>query len=235
MELALSREEQMAARIAGAAYLFAIPLSIFSEFYVFGRLLDPQSLAVTAQRIASQQLLFRLGTASNFIVFVTDGVLISALYLVLRRIDRNLALLALVWRVIETALLFVALLYDMQAIKLLGGTAYLSGADPNELALLARLAISGHSAAYGFALVLAGLGSTVFAILWWRSGYVPRWLAGLGVLASVLLAIGTFIVIPFPAAQAVFNSAVVGTPIGLFELAMGGWLLFKGLPVHAPA
>ncbi|MBV8798868.1 MAG: DUF4386 domain-containing protein [Alphaproteobacteria bacterium] len=225
-----TRSERLAARLAGAAYLIALPLSFFSEFYVLGAVIDPNSMSETAHRLQEHQQLFRLGTASNFLVFVADGVLIASLYWVLRRVNPFAALLALVWRVLETALLFAALVFDAQAARLMGGSSYLSGQSPTQLALLARLAISGHGAAYNFALVLAGLSSTVFALLWWRSGYIPKWLAGFGVVASILLALGTFIAIPFPAARSVITSDVYGDPIGIFELVLGLWLLFIGLP-----
>ena len=153
--MTVTDSQRSAARFVGAAYLFAIPLSLFSELYVFSHLLDGGSLAQTAHNIVAHERLFRLGTASNFLAFAADGVLIAALYLVLGPINRGLALLGLVWRVIETAILYVALLYDMQAVKLLDATPYLVGTPPAELAMLARLALSGHGAAYNFALVLA--------------------------------------------------------------------------------
>jgi hypothetical protein len=226
--MTITDSQRIAARLVGAAYLAAIPLSLFAELYVFSHLLDAGSVTQTAHNIAAHQRLFRLGTASNFLAFAADGVLIVALYLVLSPVHRGLALLGLVWRIIETGLLFAALLYDMQVMKLLGDTPYFASTPPAQLAEQARLALSGHGAAYNFALVLAGMGSSVFALLWWRSGYVPKWLAGLGILASANLAICTFLGIVFPASPLTVN--VYGGPIFLFELTMGLWLLFKGLP-----
>jgi hypothetical protein len=224
-----SESERRAARLAGAAYLIALPLSFFSEYYVFGKVIDPNSLTGTARLLQAHQQLFQLGTASNFLVFVVDGILIASLYWTLRRTSPFAALLALVWRTLETALLLVALVFDMQVAKIVSAPSYLAGQSSTELALLARLAISAHSAAYNSALVFAGLGSAVFAVLWWRSAYLPKWLAAFGVIASVILAMGTFIVIPFPAARSLFTSDVYGDPIGIFELVAGAWLLFVGI------
>jgi hypothetical protein len=221
--------ERFAARLAGAAYLIALPLSFFSEFYVFGRVIDPNSVTGTAHLLQAHQQLFHLGTASNFLVFVVDGILIASLYWTLRRTNPFAALVALIWRTLETALLFVALLFDLQVAKIVSAPSYLVGQPSSELATLARLAISAHSAAYNSALVLAGLGSALFAVLWWRSGYIPKWLAGFGVIASVILAIGTFAAIPFPAARSIFTADVYGDPIGIFELVAGAWLLFVGI------
>lgn len=224
-----NESERLAARLAGAAYLIALPLSFFSEFYVFGKVIDPNSLTGTAHLLQAHQQLFQLGTASNFLVFVLDGILIASLYWILRRTNPFAAVVALIWRTLETALLLVALLFDMQVAKIVSAPPYLAGQSSSELAMLARLAISAHSAAYNSALVLAGLGSAIFAVLWWRSGYIPKWLAGFGVVASAVLALGTFVAIPFPAARSFFTSDVYGDPIGIFELVAGVWLLFVGI------
>jgi hypothetical protein len=40
--------------------------------------------------------------------------------------------------------------------------------------------------------VFFGLGSTVFAYLWFKSRYIPRWLAALGIFSSLLVAIVTW-------------------------------------------
>jgi len=71
-------------------------------------------------------------------------------------------------------------------------------------------------------------GSKTSRILW-KSGYIPKWLAGFGVVASALLAVGTFAAIPFPAVRSIITSDVYGDPIGIFELIAGLWLLFVGL------
>jgi hypothetical protein len=70
----------------------------------------------------------------------------------------------------------------------------------------------------------------VFGILWYRSGLIPKALASLGVFGSALLALGSFAFIPMPDLASI---ASVGygymIPLGIFEVTMGFWLLFKGL------
>lgn len=233
MKIIPTAQECRAARLAGAAYLFALPLSFFAEFYVMGRIVSPHGAGMTASNLAANQQLFRLGTASNFAVFLADCILIASLYLVLRQINRLVATIALVVRIMETALLFVAILFDMQAIKLLDNTTYMSGSDQQTLALLARWSLSGHGAAYNFALVLAGTGSTLFCYLWWKSGYIPKPLAALGMVASLILAVSTFAAIPLANAQTLLGPTLYGGPIGIYELLMGGWLLIRGIQHQA--
>ncbi len=139
-----SENERLAARLAGAAYLIALPLSFFSEFYVFGSVIDPNSTTGTAHLLEARRQLFQLGTASNFLVCIIDGLLIASLYWTLRRTDPFAALVALLWRSLETALLLVAVLFDMQVTKIVSVPSYLVGEPSSELAMLERLAISAH-------------------------------------------------------------------------------------------
>ena len=83
---AIDESQRKAATVVGFSYLFALPPAIFSEFYVLGKLLVYNNAVDTARNIMAHERLFRLGTASNLIVFAIDIVLITALYTVLKSI-----------------------------------------------------------------------------------------------------------------------------------------------------
>src|SRR5438477_11328296 len=100
---AIYESQRKAARVVGFSYLFALPPAVFAEFYVLGRLIVSNNAVDTARNIMAHERLFRLGTASNLTVFAIDIVLITALYMMLKSVNRNLALLAAFWRLIETA------------------------------------------------------------------------------------------------------------------------------------
>gem|GEM_PF-1124123 len=161
------------ARVVGFSYVFALLPSVFAEFYVSGRLVSDNAI-VTAQNIIAHERLFRLGIASNLLVFAADVVLVTALYVVLEKVNRRLALLATFFRLIETTILFVAVLNDFYVLRLLSGASYLTTVNSDELAALARVSIGAHGSAYGVALLVFGFGSPVFCYLWLRSGYIPK-------------------------------------------------------------
>jgi hypothetical protein len=216
------------ARVVGFSYVFALVPSIFAEFYVSGRLVSGNAI-VTAQNIIAHERLFRLGIASNLLVFGADVVLVTALYIVLERVNRRLALLATFFRLIETTILIVAVLNDFYVLRLLSGASYLTTVNSDELAALARVSIGAHGSTYGVALLLFGFGSPVFCYLWLRSGYIPKPLAVWGLLASVWVGICAFAFVVFPELEKVVTVGYYGGPIFLFELTIGLWLVFKGV------
>lgn len=225
----IDESQRKAARVVGFTYLFGQVPAIFAEFYVLGRLIDYNNAAETARNIMAHERLFRLGIASNLIVFAADVVLITALYVVLERVNRNLALLATFFRLIETAIIVAAVaLTDFNVLRLLSGADYLRVFEADRLQALARLSIGVHGAGYTVGLLFFGIGSTVFSYLWFKSNYIPRALAGWGVFSSLLVAICTFAFIIFPDFAKLVTPGIYA-PIFIFEVTMGFWLVVKGL------
>ena len=111
---------------------------------------------------------------------------------------------------------------------LLSGADYLQAVRTDQLQGLARIPISAFGAGVNISFVFLGLGSTMFGYLWFKSRYIPRALAALGVFGSMVLAIGSFSFIIFPK-LADWAEPGYFAPLGIFEVAMGFWLLFRGL------
>ncbi len=225
----IDESQRKAAKVVGFAYLFALVPAIFAEFYVRGHLIVFDNAAQTALNIVAHERLFRLGIASNLTVFAVDVALITALYVVLKPVNRSLALLAAGWGLIETAILVVVTLNDLDVLRILSGADYLQAFEVSQLQALARLSIGAHDATYNVGLVFAGLRSTAFCYLWFKSGFIPRVLAAWGVFASFLMGACAFSFIIFPELAKVVPVEIYGGPIFVFELTMGFWLLFKRL------
>ncbi len=222
--------QRTAARVVGAAYLIALLPAVFAEFYARGRLVVAGNAAQTALNIVAHQRLFRLGIASNLAVVAIDLALITALYVVLNPIHRSLALVALGWGLVENAVLVVATLSDFNVLRILSGAEYLKVFELDRLQTLARLSVGTHADVYNVGLVFAGLRSTTFCYLWFKSGFIPRALAGFGVLASFLMGVCAYSFIIFSDLPSIVPVGIYGGPIFVFELTMGVWLVFKQLP-----
>ena len=226
----IDASQRKAATVVGFSYLFALPPAIFAEFYVRAQLIAFDNAAQTAQNIMAHERLFRLGIASNLTVFAVDVVLIIALYVVLMPVNRSLALLATGWGLIETAILVFVTLRDFEVLRILSGADYLQAFEASRLQALARLSLSAHADAYNVGLVLAGLRSTAFCYLWFKSRFIPTALAAWGMVASLLMGASAFLFIIFPELARLVSVAFYGAPIFFFELTMGFWLLLRGLP-----
>jgi uncharacterized protein DUF4386 len=227
MTLSIDEPQRRAARVVGFCYLFAMAVSLFVELYARGHLVVSDNAAATARNIMEHERLFRLGIAGYLLVMVSDAALVTALYIILRRIDQSIALFAFVLRVVETVIGVVAALNSFDVLRLLSGAGYLQSFTTDQLQALARIPVSLYGAGLNVSFVFLGLGSAAFGYLWLKSGYIPKSLAILGIFASLLLAAGSFTFIIFPG----LTNMIYFIPIFLFEVSMGFLLLLKGLPI----
>ena len=219
----LEPAQRSAAKVAGSIYLIAMATSIFAELYARAPLVARGTID-----IAASERLFRLGSVIHLITFASDAMLAVALYVVLRPINKNIALLGAFWRLADCAILAVNMLNDFVVLRLLSGADYLRAFDTKQLQALARLFYSVEGAGFQIGFVFLGLGSAVFSYLWLQSRYIPRALAAWGIFASLVLAMVELAILLFPGLAAVVGMAFMA-PMGIYEVGLGLWLLVKGL------
>lgn len=130
----IDESQRKAARVVGITYLVAAAFANFAEIYVPSKLIVYGNAAETARNIMASQRLFRIGTACDLLTFMTDVVLIAALYVVLKPVNRGLALLAAFWRLMETSIMVVVILNSFDVLRLLSGAAYLASIRSRSIA-----------------------------------------------------------------------------------------------------
>ena len=221
-----------AARVAGAIYLITSATAAFVELFVRASLIVRGDATQSAQNIIGSERLFRIGIAFDLATFTGVLLLIWALYVLLRPVDRNLALLAVFLRLAEVAILCVVTLNSLVALRLLSGAEYLKTFEANQLHSLAQLVLGAQAAGWNFGFIFLGLGSTVFAYLLLKSRYVPQVLAGWGVFSSLLLATYALSIIVFPGAAELLQFAAM-FPMGIYEVTLGFWLLLRGAKIKS--
>ena len=219
--------QQTAAKVAGLWYLVAMAAGIVAEAVLRGPRIVPGDAAQTAKNIIAAQQLFRLGSTTHLLVFAGDVVLIVALYVILKPVNRPVALLAALWRVIGAAVLIAIMLNDFMVVRLLSGAPYLQAFNEKQLHALARFFIGAGANGFQIGFAFLGLGSTVFSYVWLKSHYIPGGLALLGIFASFVLALGSLGNLAFPGLSVIGMSYMA--PMFFYEVGLGLWLLIKGL------
>ena len=151
------------ARIAGVLFLISLVAGGFGEFYVPSTLIVSGDAAATAKNIIASDSLFRIGFASYLVEAMCDIGLTLFLYLLLRPVREDLALLAAFFRLVSTAVFAVAELFYFAPLLILGGAASLKSFSPDQLNALAlhSLRLYGHGAGifmvfYGVPSILLG-------------------------------------------------------------------------------
>ena len=224
----IDNSQRKFARVVGFAYLFGF-IGILNEMYVRPSLVVSGNPGETARNIIAHEQLFRLGMVADLLCFASIALVLTGSYVVLRPVSRGLAFLGASWRLVEVSTAIVMTLSSFYVLRLLTNPDYARIFSPDQLQTLARLYLGARPDGYNVAEIFLGLGSTVFAYLWFKSRYVPRALAAWGIFASLVVAVCTLAIVLFPNFQDIsFPWAYL--PIAIFELTMGFWLLIGGLP-----
>src|SRR6266478_7670300 len=226
---AIDESQRKAARVVGFTSLFTLPFVVFANFAIHDGLIVAGNVAETARNILAHERLFRISIACDLIYSAGLVVLLTALYVILEPVNRNLALLAAFWRLIYALMWISMTLNLLDALRLLSGADYLRVFEAERQQTLARLYLSARFDQYYVGLLFWGLAATVSSYLWLRSNYIPRALAAFGVISSAWCAACTFIFIIFPDFPKIVNLWWFDSPMAVFELALSFWLLFKGL------
>jgi hypothetical protein len=229
LQPAIEPAQRTAAKVVGFLYLFTMATSIVG-FCLRGPLLVLGDSAQTARKIAASEQLYRISIVSDLLTLAGVIILIWALYVVLKPINRNLALLAAFFRLVENSIVAAGTLSAFAVLGLLSSGDYLPAFDAKQLeALVYTIGVRVHGAGFNVGFVFLGLGSTVFAWLWLKSRYIPKALAVLGIVSSLLLSVVTLTIMVFPRLEVLGLSYMM--PLGLYEVTLGFWLLIKGIRV----
>src|SRR3954463_9893578 len=86
---------QFYVRIVGLLYLILILVGMFAVILVRDKLIVSGDASATANNIIGSQSLWRFGIAADLVMHVLDVPIMLIIYLLLRPVNKNLALLAL--------------------------------------------------------------------------------------------------------------------------------------------
>jgi hypothetical protein len=221
--------QRKAAKVAGFSGLFAVAIVVFANYALLNPLIVPGNAAETASNLVAHETQARV-VATCFLTYSASViVLLAALYVILRPVNRTLALVGALFRLVFAMLWLLATLNLLGALRLLGSAPYLQVFEADRLQALARLSVAANFDDYYTGLPFFGLAATACSYLWLKSGYIPRVLAMFGVISSAWCVICAFVFLIFPHFNKIINDYWFDSPMALFEMVLSFWLLFKGL------
>lgn len=227
---AVETSPQVYARTAGLLYLIVIVLGAFAFGYVPGKLVAGD-VATTGSNILAHETMWRLGIVSDLIVVVCAIPQLLCEYLLLRPVQRNVALLAVFFNLVSLAVESIAGLGHLVALSVLKGKDSLTIVDVHQLQAWASLAVDVHDDIANISFVFFGATCITLGYLIFRSGFLPRFLGVLMTLSGVCYmtnSLMSFLAISLDPAG--FPWMLL--PAGASELMLCLWLIVKGVDVR---
>jgi len=214
--------------IAGITYVMIIVLSLIpGAIFDLGSILKGKN---AVENMVGQEGLFRVGLAIEFLMFILVMVLSWALYIILKPVNKGVALFGLLFRFSEAVLGCVVIMFYLAILMLLSGADYLQSFQPEQLQALARFFGKLGGVGYYILLFTMGVGAIAYCYLFYISRYIPRALAVWGIITySTMIAYGFInIIVHNPPSELAYAMA----PGALFEVTIGLWLTFKGISIN---
>ena len=230
----IENSQRTAAKIVGGSGLLAVVIVIVGNYALLGPLVIPRDAMNTARNIAAHQTQVRIALTCFLAYGASVLVLLSALYVVLKPVNRYLAILGALFRLVFAVLWLLTTLNLLGALRLLGTASYLQLFEPDRLQVLARLQLAANFDDYYVGLPFFGLAATICAYLWLKSRYIPKALAVFGVIASAWCVVCAFVFLVLPNFNKTVNDYLFDSPMAIFEMILSVWLLVKGIGIPNP-
>lgn len=212
------------ARLAGFLYLLVVPLGIVA-LSISSRLIVSGDAAATAANIRASESLFRLGIVSDFLAAIVMLLVALVLYQLLKSVNRNMALLMVSLVLIAVPIAMLNKLNQFAVLLLLSEPDYLAVFSTDQLQALAFLFLRLHSRGGNIAFIFWGLWLFPLGYLVFKSGFLPRILGILLMIACCGYVINSF-------AGFLGYTVNVGMFAALGEVLFILWLLIKGVNVE---
>lgn len=216
------------ARVTGVLYLIIFFANIFAYFFVSQSLSVPGDATATANNIMASESLYRGGIVSYLLVFLSDIGVAILLYKLLKPVSQTLSMIAMVTRLMQTAVHGVNLLNFIFPLLLLNGADYLSVFEPAQLHASALFFLDAHH--YGVLISEAFFAASTLLIgyLVYKSDLFPSILGILLAIAALGYVLDSFGIFLMPQYETLF-AEIMQAPVIIGELSFTLWLLVKGI------
>jgi hypothetical protein len=219
------------ARTAGLLYLIVVLTGIFSIAYMPSQLIVRGDAAATFAHLTASPQLLRLGIAAGFICYIAYTLLPLVLYKLLSQVNKNAAVLMVVFALIGVAISFVNLFHRLDLLSFIDQSHHLSAFTPEQLQAMVMLSLDAYRHGFVVCEIFWGLWLLPFGYLVYRSGFLPKALGVLLMLGCFGYLIHVFAGLIFPDLGKWPIANFVTLPASIAEIGTCLWLLLVGVQV----
>jgi hypothetical protein len=214
------------ARLAGLLYLLASIPAPFGLIYVPNKLIVLNDATATADHVRASESLLRLGIASELFASIMFIFVVLALYRLFKAVNETHAVAMMILILVSIPISLLSVVNEVAALILVSGADFLSVFDNAQLDALVYLFMRLHSRGLLVAEIFWGLWLFPFGVLVIQSGFIPRVLGVLLIIAAFGYLASSVTFLLLPAYGPIVDK--FATKLTLCELPIILWLLIWG-------
>lgn len=204
-----------------------IIFGLFAEIASRGSLIVGSDAAATARAILASEPLFRTGLAAD-LAMLACYVGVTTLFLdIFRPVHAGISRMAAAFSMIGIAALAADTLLLLAPLRLLATTPYLAELGASQREAAALLALKLHGDGYDVSLVFFGIYCLMLGWLAWRSGFLPKAIGALMMLAGACYIFNSIADLVAPVFARTLSPHLMD-PTLIGEAALALWLLLVG-------
>ena len=212
--------------LSGFLFLFILVLNVVMGAFGYLMEKDDYDPDVDLKKIGKNLRKFKTGI---LLALIEHGSVIALTILLFIAFSPNtmiLGIVLLIFRIGEGLIQYINEPNYWKLINIARQYAITSGEEKKSLSDLARSIFKTKDIRFKFAMICWSIGTLAFSIVLVTSEVVPQIIGWLGIVASILVSFGTGIKLVKPN----FKGEIIGALFAmLFEIIVGGWLLFSPL------
>ena len=219
------------ARKAGLLYMLILATAWIGLIYVPNALVVTGDAGATADRIRGAEWLLRAGIATELFHQIVQIFLVLALHRLFEGVDRALARqLVILGALVSVPIVLVDVLNEVAALTLAAGADFLAAIPRPQLDSLAYLFLRLHSRGITVAAIFWGLWLIPFGLLVIRSGFIPKVLGILLLIAGCAYVVDSTTTLTLP--QYAGHVGNVAGVLEIGEVPIILWLAIWGAKVR---
>jgi len=208
-------------RLLGVAFLMVLLLT-FSEFWALS-IIGTGSVSDSLVSISNNLMPLRLSILLGLVLSAGIIVLAVLLFVILQKQNKTIALIALSCYLLESVTLVLRQLSVYALIPLALEYTKAGALDLSYFETSGAVFLDIGRWVYDIHLLFFALGGILWYILFYRTRYIPRLLSIWGIVAVALVLVASIL------AGFEIRSIALVLPNAVFELAIGLWIVIKGI------
>jgi hypothetical protein len=172
-KVSIVQSPRKTARMAGLFYLIFVLTTVLAT-YIRGRFIVSGDAAATATNIMGSELFFRIGFVTELVSAVFFVLAAWALYMLLKPVNRNLALLFLLLNLGGVAVECLNALNLFAALQFLSGANYLNVLQTGQLQAMAMSSLNLYTSGFLIAQIFFSAWLLPLGYLVYKSRFLPR-------------------------------------------------------------